>query len=345
MKVLIIGGAGFIGANAAHSFASNGADVTILDNFSRDGSRVNASWLLKTHPHVKIMHADVRSDHSVLRSAMAGVDLILHQAAQVAVTTSVTDPRGDFEINALGTFNVLEALRAVNEGQVLMYASTNKVYGGLEHLRVIEKDGRYAFAGGNSGVSETEGLDFHSPYGCSKGAAEQYVRDYSRIYGIRSVVFRQSCIYGPHQFGVEDQGWIAWFSICASRRKPVTIYGDGKQIRDVLYVDDLIAAYRLAFENIHRTSGQIYNLGGGPKFTLSLLELLGLLEQRYGRATDVSFSDWRPGDQRVFVSNIDKAKSQFDWSPQISPEHGVEALCEWIDSHPALFDAEHVATA
>jgi CDP-paratose 2-epimerase len=337
MKVLIIGGAGFIGANAADYFARNDSAVVILDNFSRDGSRINAAWLQDTHPSIKVMHADIRSDHGALRSAIQDVDLILHEAAQVAVTTSVADPRADFDINVLGTFNVLEALRAVNDGQILMYASTNKVYGGLEHIDVIEKAGRYEFAARDSGISEGENLDFHSPYGCSKGAAEQYVRDYSRIYGLRTVVFRQSCIYGPHQFGVEDQGWVAWFSICASLGRAVTVYGDGRQIRDVLYVRDLIEAYRLAYESIARTSGQIYNLGGGPRNTLSLLELIRLLDRRYGRTLNSSFSDWRPGDQRVFVSGIEKAKLDFGWQPQTTAEDGVGSLCDWIDANPNLF--------
>ena len=337
MKVLIIGGAGFIGANTAHRFLQAGNAVTILDNFSRDGSRTNAKWLSDTYPQVSIAHADVRSDHAVLRAHIAKADLVLHEAAQVAVTTSVVDPRSDFEINALGTFNVLEAFREANNGQVLMYASTNKVYGGLEHLYVGERNGRYEFADASRGVAEDENLDFHSPYGCSKGAAEQYVRDYGRIYGLRTVVFRQSCIYGPHQFGVEDQGWVAWFSICASLGKPVTVYGDGKQIRDILYVDDLARAYQAAYEHIDVTAGQIYNLGGGPSNTLSLLELIDLLQQRYGRKLDVAFSDWRPGDQRVFVANIEKAKNDLGWVPSTTPSAGVGALCDWIDRNRTLF--------
>lgn len=343
MKIVVIGGAGFIGANAAEIFLRKGHEVTVMDNFSRDGSRVNAAWLTETHPNVTIVHADIRFDHAAMRTHIAKADLVLHEAAQVAVTTSVVDPRADFEINALGTFNVLEALRAVNNGQVLMYASTNKVYGGLEHLTVVERAGRYEFAN-NGSVGEDESLDFHSPYGCSKGAAEQYVRDYGRIYGLRTVVFRQSCIYGPHQFGVEDQGWVAWFSICASLGKPVTVYGDGKQIRDILYVTDLVEAYELAYANIQRTAGRIYNLGGGPDNTLSLLELIEMLDRRYGRKLQVSLSDWRPGDQRAFVAAIAKAQTDFGWRPQTSAERGVDRLCVWVDKNPSLFTSRSLPT-
>jgi len=336
MKVLIIGGAGFIGANAAHFYARRGDDVTILDNFSRPGSRVNAAWLAETYRTIKIVHGDIRSDHAALQAQMKSTDLILHEAGQVAVTTSVLDPRTDFEINALGTLNVLEALRHSGSDAALFFASTNKVYGGLEHLDVIERNGRYEFAG-DAGVNESETLDFHSPYGCSKGCAEQYVRDYARIYGLKTVVFRQSCIYGPHQFGVEDQGWVAWFSIRASQSQPITVYGDGKQVRDVLYVDDLVAAYDAAYEHIDVTSGQIYNLGGGPQNAMSLLELIALLEKRYRRPLKVAFSSWRPGDQRVFIAGIDKANRDFGWKPTTSIPDGVDTMCAWIDENPELF--------
>lgn len=341
-KVVIVGGAGFIGANAAASFLSRGDDVTVLDNFSRDGSRINAMWLRDAYPNVRIVHADVRSDHAVLAAKFRDCDLVLHEAAQVAVTTSVEDPRSDFEINALGTFNVLEALRSVYNGQSLIFASTNKVYGGLERLDVVERSGRYEFETVEA-IPESEPLDFHSPYGCSKGAAEQYVRDYARIYGLRTVVFRQSCIYGPHQFGLEDQGWVAWFSICASLRRPVTIFGDGKQIRDVLHVQDLVRAYQLAHDKIDTTSGNIYNVGGGPNNTLSLLELISLLDARYGRRLDVSFSDWRPGDQRVFVAHVAKAAHAFGWRPETKVSEGVDDLCSWIDGNQGLFTSKSLA--
>jgi CDP-paratose 2-epimerase len=342
LKVLIVGGAGFIGVNAAESYLREGAKVTILDNFAREGSRLNVARLTDNWRDVEVVAADIRTDRALLCEHAARAELILHVAAQVAVTTSVLDPRTDFEINALGTLNVLEAARESNCGQTLIYASTNKVYGGLEHLAVTERNGRYEFAHGG-GVSEDTQLDFHSPYGCSKGAAEQYVRDYARIYGLRTVVFRQSCIYGPHQFGVEDQGWVAWFSIRASLGKSITIYGDGRQLRDVLYVSDLIDAYRLAHERIAQVSGQIYNMGGGPRNMLSLLELISLLEQRYNRKLDVSFSDWRPGDQRVFVAAVDKAERELGWVPKVGVTQGVEKLCSWIDDNSGLFRPQPLA--
>ncbi len=345
MKVVIVGGAGFIGVNAAHMYALDGDEVTVIDNFSRSGSQVNADWLQSAHPSVKVVHADIRSDHDILREQFRKADTVIHEAAQVAVTTSVRDPRSDFEINALGTFNVLEALRAVYDRQIVLFASTNKVYGGLEHHKVVMRGNRYEFESLPRGVSEDENLDFHSPYGCSKGAAEQYVRDYARIYGLRTVVFRQSCIYGPHQFGVEDQGWVAWFSIRASQRCPVTIYGDGKQVRDILFVDDLVDAYKLACDRIETTSGQIYNLGGGPSRTLSLLELVEFLRERYGDSTELGFSEWRPGDQRVFVASVDKAQRDFGWVPATSNSSGLSRLCDWIDANPSAFAVESPSLA
>jgi CDP-paratose 2-epimerase len=339
LRVSIIGGAGFIGTNLAEHYASRGAAVTVIDNFCRPGSRSNAQWLSEAFPSIRFEHADIRVDHRRIASLLKDAHVVLHQAAQVAVTTSVLDPRYDFETNALGTFNVLEAVRNSSREQILIFASTNKVYGNLDHIEVIERDGRYCFASLNEGVSEQENLDFHSPYGCSKGAADQYVRDYARIYGLRAVVFRQSCIYGPHQFGVEDQGWVAWFSIAASLGLPITIYGDGKQVRDVLHVADLIDAYDAAIARIDSVSGRIYNLGGGPQNTLSLLELVALLEKRYERKLEVSFGDWRPGDQRIFVAGIAKAARELGWRPRIDVSHGLEQLCDWIDSNQGLFRA------
>jgi len=334
MQVLIIGGAGFIGSNAASYYAQRSYDVCILDNFSRRGARINAAWLQECFPRIRIEHADIRFESDALYEEVKRADIILHEAAQVAVTTSVANPREDFSVNAMGTFNVLEALRASDHGQIFVYASTNKVYGNLTHRNVVNNDGRYAFTDVPAGISESEPLDFHSPYGCSKGAAEQYVRDYARIYGLRTLAFRQSCIYGPRQFGVEDQGWIAWFAIRASQGLPVTIFGDGMQVRDVLFVEDLIEAYNLAIENIETTKGEIYNLGGGPANTLSILELVNSLENRYQRKMDVTFADWRPGDQRVFVSSIKKAHASFGWSPHTGVARGLSVMCNWIDEAP-----------
>ena len=207
----------------------------------------------------------------------------------------------------------------------------------MADLDVTESNGRYVYDEFPKGVPETRPLDFYSPYGCSKGAGDQYVMDYSRIYGLKTIVFRQSCIYGPHQFGVEDQGWVAWFSIRAMQKLPVTIYGDGKQIRDVLYIDELIAAYNAAIENISKTSGQAYNMGGGPENTLSLLELIDLLEKHFGYRLEYSFDDWRPGDQLVYVSNVTKGKDDFGWEPQVNPVDGVAKLLEWLDQNKYLF--------
>jgi CDP-paratose 2-epimerase len=249
MRLLITGGAGFIGCNAAHRFLQRGAQVTIYDNLSRRGSISNLDWLRAQHgaDSFKLIQADLREADRLAKAAR-GQDVILHYAGQVAVTTSVQNPRGDFEDNALGTFNALEAARLSGSNPIFMYSSTNKVYGGMEYLGLVESDTRYAYRDHLYGISEEFPLDFHSPYGCSKGAGDQYVRDYARIYGLRTVVFRQSAIYGPRQFGIEDQGWIAWFIIAAVTGKPITIYGDGKQVRDVLYIDDLIDAYESAIE-------------------------------------------------------------------------------------------------
>jgi CDP-paratose 2-epimerase len=255
-------------------------------------------------------------------------------AAQVAVTTSVTDPRTDFEVNALGTFNLLEAARHAGDNPIVVFASTNKVYGGMEDVAIVEQPTRYAYRDLPLGVPETRPLDFNSPYGCSKGAADQYTRDYARIYGLRSVVFRQSCIFGPHQMGVEDQGWVAWFVIAALTGQPITIYGDGKQVRDVLHVDDLIDAYLAAVERIDVTAGQVYNMGGGPDLTMSVWAEFGpMLEKLLGRRIEVGYGDWRPGDQRVYISDIRKAKQELGWAPKIGVHDGLAQLIEWVKAH------------
>jgi CDP-paratose 2-epimerase len=258
-------------------------------------------------------------------------DVVIHEAAQVAVTSSVSDPRTDFEVNALGTFNVLEAARQYTPQAVFLYASTNKVYGQLEHLCAREGLTRYEYTEATRGIDESESMDFHSPYGCSKGCAEQYVRDYHRIYGLKSVVFRQSCVYGTRQFGVEDQGWVAWFIIASVLGRPLTIYGDGKQLRDLLWVDDLIDLYLKAIASIETTAGQIYNAGGGASNTLSLLELLDILRSYLGRSITVRFSAWRPGDQKVFVSDCEKARRELGWSPKTAPLEGVTSLLRWAE--------------
>jgi CDP-paratose 2-epimerase len=338
MKVVVTGGAGFIGVNLGAAFASDGHEVIAVDNLSRTGSTENATWLCHNFPTATVRKADVRTDHAVLAEVVADADAVYHLAAQVAVTTSVTNPREDFEINALGTFNVLEAVRRhARRNPVVIYSSTNKVYGGMEDIAIVERHGRYEYRDLPEGIPEDRLLDFHSPYGCSKGAADQYVRDYARIYGLRTVVFRQSCIYGPRQFGIEDQGWVAWFTIATMAGKPITVYGDGKQVRDVLYIGDLIQAFRRATEQIDVTSGQVYNIGGGAENTMSLLELIEFLKEHHGTDIRPGFADWRPGDQPVYVSDVRKAKSHFGWEPTYSVRDGVKRLAEWAKENYPLF--------
>lgn len=328
---LITGGAGFIGINLAAHALTQGRRVTLLDNFSRRGAEEHVRWLRGEFgdKNLTVVRADIRTDHEVLAEAVEKAGVVFHLAAQVAVTTSVQNPRQDFDINALGTFNVLEAVRGSRARPIVIYSSTNKVYGKLANLVVAERGNRYEYRD-LAGVPEDQPLDFYSPYGCSKGTGDQYVIDYSRIYDLKTVVFRQSCIYGPHQFGVEDQGWLAWFAIRALNRQPVTIYGDGKQVRDVLFVDDLIAAYEAAVARIDVASGQAYNVGGGPTYTLSLLELLELLHQRLGRKMESRFDDWRPGDQKVYISDLSKISRDLGWMPKVDPAAGVGRLVDWL---------------
>ncbi|MFQ5911598.1 MAG: SDR family NAD(P)-dependent oxidoreductase [Nitrospinota bacterium] len=330
-QILITGGAGFVGCNAARRFMERGDRVVLVDDLSRKGTELNLAWL-REQGDFEFIEADIR-DAEAMRRAIGGhrsLDAVLHLAAQVAVTTSVADPRGDFEINALGTLNLLEAVREAPCDPIVIYASTNKVYGGMEEVAVEERNGRYAYRDLRSGVPEEQPLDFHSPYGCSKGAADQYVRDYARIYGMKTVVFRQSCIYGYRQFGVEDQGWVAWFTIAAVLGKPLVIYGDGKQVRDLLFIDDLVDAYALAIDHPDAVSGEVYNMGGGPENVLSLLDLLGMLGELNGREVQYSFDEWRPGDQRVFVCGVRRAARDLGWTPKVGTAEGVRRLHAWV---------------
>src|SRR5215212_1524192 len=267
---LVTGGAGFIGSNYVHRLVQRGEKVTVYDNLSRAGAPRNLEWLKNSFGEdtFSVIAGDTR-DAALLAESTRDADVIVHLAGQVAVTTSVTNPRDDFESNALGTFNALEAARLSGRNPIFLYASTNKVYGGMDDVPLVEDATRWLYADLEHGCSESQPLDFHSPYGCSKGTGDQYVRDYSRIYGLRSVVFRQSCIYGPRQFGIEDQGWVAWFIIAAVTGRPITIYGDGKQVRDILNVDDLLNAYDAAIQNIEVASGKVYNIGGGPDNVLA----------------------------------------------------------------------------
>ena len=329
--MVITGGAGFVGTNAVNYFSSRGWDITVIDNLSREGARENLEWL-RHKVNFSFVEADIR-DAKLMANEMAShkrVDALLHLAAQVAVTTSVTDPRLDFEINALGTLNMLEALRHHHPEALLINASTNKVYGKMDDLTVHIEDGRWSYADHASGIDEKYPLDFHSPYGCSKGAAERYVADYARIYNIPTVSFRQSCIYGTRQFGIEDQGWLAWFVIAAATGQQITIFGDGRQVRDVLFVDDLLAAYERAIELRDKIAGQVFNMGGGPENTLSLLELCTEIEKHMPIAKEILFEEERPGDQKVYVSDITLAKSTLDWQPEIDVANGLEKLIDWV---------------
>jgi CDP-paratose 2-epimerase len=339
-KYLITGGAGFIGCNYVNRLLARGEEVHIYDNLSRRGAARNVEWLRGRHGQTafNLVTGDVR-DAVLLEKTAAGMDVIVHLAGQVAVTTSVIEPREDFEVNALGTFNVLEAARKSGRDPVVLYASTNKVYGGMEDVRVLEQGDQYAYADYPQGIAESHPLDFHSPYGCSKGAGDQYTRDYHRIYGLPSVVLRQSCIYGTRQFGIEDQGWVAWFVIAALKGKPITIYGDGKQVRDILFVEDLLNAYDRCIERIDKTAGQVYNIGGGSANTLSVwTQFAPILERLLGVDIPVKRADWRPGDQLVFVSDTRKAKEALDWTPQYNVEKGITELFTWVKNNLALFD-------
>ncbi len=339
-RILITGGVGFIGVNAAERFLRDGWEVDIFDNFSRRGVELNEQYLQGVaNVHNLLIHrGDVRKDQSLLLERCEKSDVVLHLAAQVAVTTSVTDPRTDFDINALGTFNVLEAVRASSKKPIVIYASTNKVYGSLEHLSVIEEESRYALGGGLSAVDEHQSLDFHSPYGCSKGAADQYVRDYSRIYGLKTIVFRQSCIYGTRQLGIEDQGWVAWFMIAAMFQRPVTLYGNGKQVRDLLFVEDLVEAYAQAIAHIDTCSGQAYNLGGGPENTLSLLEFFAILEKDFGQKLTPAHSPERPGDQPIFIADNRKFSADSGWKVKTNVRDGLQKLHDWLQENRGMLE-------
>ncbi|WP_142849873.1 NAD-dependent epimerase/dehydratase family protein [Telmatospirillum sp. J64-1] len=336
--VLITGGAGFVGSNLADRIAAEGRKVLIFDNLSRAGVEENLAWLRHRHgERITAMLGDTRDAHA-LRDAVSCCAQVYHFAAQVAVTTSVTDPVTDFEINLRGTLNLLEAIRAQPAPPPLVFASTNKVYGKLGDLQLKERKTRYepvdpALA---HGVDESQPLDLYSPYGCSKGGADQYVLDYARIYGLQACVFRMSCLYGPRQFGTEDQGWVAHFLISARDGKPITIFGDGKQVRDVLFVEDVVEAFLTAQAKMPKLAGQAFNIGGGPANALSLLELIAMIGRMNGRRPELSFGDWRPGDQLYYVSDTRRFSSLTGWTPKVDAATGVARLNQWLAERQAV---------
>ncbi len=337
--ILITGGAGFIGCNIADAIAARGMPILVFDNLSRFGADEHARWLKERHgDQIEIEVADIRDSQAVNR-AVSRASAVLHLAGQVAVTTSLERPVDDFDINARGTLNVLESVRLQNPRAPVVFASTNKVYGRLLNKgALVRRDDRYVASDARftAGVSETAAIDLYSPYGCSKGAADQYVHDYARVFGLRTAVLRMSCIYGPRQFGNEDQGWIAHFMLQSIRHRPVTIFGDGLQVRDALHVDDAVAAWLRTLDCIDAVRGRIFNLGGGPNNAVSLLELLGLIAQLRGERPDMRFSGWRPGDQPWYISDIRAIETATGWQPRVTLRDGLRTLERWLEGR---FDA------
>src|SRR5215204_6338178 len=343
--ILITGGAGFVGSNLAHRLLSSGHRVRLLDNLSRTGVERNLRWLIATHGDlVDIEVPDVRN-LSIIKQAVKDASQVFHFAAQVAVTSSLVDPIEDFEINARGTLNLLEAVRAAENPPPLIFTSTNKVYGNLADLEFTKQGSRYAPLDEGireRGINENRPLDFHSPYGCSKGAADQYVTDYARTYRLPALVFRMSCIYGPHQYGNEDQGWIAHFVIRSLSGEPITIYGDGMQVRDILFIDDLVDAFLLAQQHMKNLAGHAFNIGGGPTNSISLLELLDLLAELHSGDVSVRFEDWRAADQRYYVADTSKFSGLTGWRPGVPVHEGVRRLYEWIRTGEDQFSTDAV---
>jgi CDP-paratose 2-epimerase len=346
--VLVTGGAGFIGANLANRLATGGRRVIVYDNLSRAGVERNLAWLKRTHgERITATIADIR-DEAALRGAVRDAAQVFHLAAQVAVTTSLVDPCEDFSVNAGGTLTLLEALRTCARPPSLVFTSTNKVYGTIDDLPLERATRRYRPVPGHPlqrGVDETRPLDFHSPYGCSKGTADQYVLDYARSYGLSALVFRMSCIYGPRQCGSEDQGWVAHFLLRALRNAPITIYGDGRQVRDILYIDDLVSALLLAQERMGALRGQAFNIGGGPANTTSLIELIARIAALQGEAPKLFYDDWRTGDQRYYVSDHGKFTAATGWHPTVGAAEGIARLRDWLLEQTDLLVADGAVPA
>jgi CDP-paratose 2-epimerase len=331
--VLVTGGAGFIGSNIADRLASDGHQVLVYDALSRPGVERNLAWLQQRHgDRIQPIVADIR-DADELARAVAQAQAVFHMAAQVAVTTSLDDPRDDFEINIGATFSLLEAVRRTGGDKPVIFASTNKVYGDLLDLDFALGDNGYVpvDAGISAhGIGEDRPLDFHTPYGCSKGAADQYVLDYARSYGMPAAVLRMSCIYGHRQMGTEDQGWVAHFLIRALEGRPITLYGDGHQVRDILDVSNAVDAYMRVWQRIDTVKGRAFNLGGGAANAVSLRTLLRHIGDLIGREVEIEFSDWRAGDQRYFVADTRAAEQALELAPKVAWRDGVAALARWL---------------
>lgn len=339
MKLLITGGCGFLGSNLAVDGIGRGDEILIFDNLYRVGSRANLEWL-KTQGRFTFEHGDIRNSNDISRVVQSfKPDAIFHLAGQVAMTTSIANPRMDFEINVVGTFNLLDAVRQYAKDATVVYSSTNKVYGDLEQFSYTESATRYECVEKPLGFDEQTQLDFHSPYGCSKGAADQFMLDYARIFGLNTVVFRHSSMYGGRQFATYDQGWVGWFCQKAVEAKnkiaaaPFTISGTGKQVRDVLHGDDMKTLYMAAINHIDTAKGQSFNIGGGFSNSLSLLELFDLLEKNAGTKLNYTKLPVRESDQRVFIADITKAKNLLQWAPKVTSEEGVKNMFEWVEQN------------
>ena len=335
MKVVVTGGAGFIGSHLCELAFKKGHDITVIDNITR--TSFNLEYLKKNCPKINFVKADVRNLDS-FKDSFKDADIVFHTAGQVAVTTSITNPALDYSINSTGTFNVCEAARLSNKKPVIVFCSTNKVYGDLE-IPVVEKEKRYEYRDikGVSEKFEVSPETSNCPYGCTKINAENILVSYFHTYGIPTVRARMSCIYGTRQFGIEDQGWISWFAIRTLLKKPLTIYGDGKQVRDILFVKDHANAFFKLAENFKKTQGQAFNLGGGPENTISLIELLELLNELTGIKTEIKFDNQRQGDQKVYISDTSKIKNTVDWKPEVNVREGVKQLVDWTRENIGLF--------
>lgn len=331
-KYLITGGAGFIGSNLADSLLVAGNKVTLYDNLSRKNVDKNLSWLTEKHPKNLHVVIDDIQNRKQLDLSIKNQDAVFHLAAQVAVTGSVENPEADFATNASGSLNVLESIRRNNPDCPVIFSSTNKVYGAMENVKYLELPQRYEFVDQSlqSGIDEKFPLDFHSPYGCSKGAADQYFHDYARIYNLHTVVFRQSCIYGPRQFGNEDQGWVMYFLKKIMLGQEINLFGTGRQVRDILFINDLITAYMSALENLTASRGNIYNIGGGPDNKISLLELIKQIEDQFHLKASYHLDSWRPGDQKIFYCNLTKVSRELSWTPQTNIKTGLDKLFTWV---------------